>query len=140
MVIVAKKLPRGIICLLSALDFHAITSQVPHQVCVAYEQNWHQPKIERLPLKIFRFSGASFNSGVEKHIIDGVGVKIYSPEKTIVDCFKFRNKVGLDTAIEALKVYWQKNSDPNIQLLLKYAKICRVNNIMRPYLEALTHE
>lgn len=140
LVVVAKKLPKGIICLLSALDFHGITSQIPHQIYIAYKQNWHQPKIEYPPIKTFRFSESSFNTGVEEHIIDGVNVKIYSPEKTIIDCFKFRNKVGIDVAIEALKLYWQKNKKPNIQLILKYAKICRVDKIIRPYLEGLAHE
>ena len=140
LVIVAKKFPKSIICLLSALDFHGITSQIPRQVHMACKQNWHHPEIGYPPLKIFRFSETSFNSGVEKYIVDGVNIKIYSPEKTVVDCFKFRNKIGLDVAIEALKFYWQKNKNPNIQLLLKYAKACRVDKIIRPYLEALAHE
>ena len=140
LVVVAKKFPKGIVCLLSALDFHGLTSQIPHQIYIAYKQNWHQPKMGYPPLKIFRFSEVSFNAGVEKHIVDGVNIKIYSPEKTLVDSFKFRNKVGVDVAIEALKFYWQKNKNPNVQLLLKYAKICHVDKIMRPYLEGLIHE
>jgi predicted transcriptional regulator of viral defense system len=138
-VVIAKQLPKGIICLLSALDFHGMTSHIPHQIYVAYKQNWHQPKCSYPPCKIFRFSEDSFNAGVEEHVIDGVTVKIYSPEKTVVDCFKFRNKVGIDVAIEALKLYWQKNknsnANPNVQLIMHYAKICRIDKIIRPYLE-----
>lgn len=140
LIIAAKKFPKGIICLLSALDFYGITSQVPHQLYIAYQQNWHQPKINYPPIKIFRFSKAAFNLGIEQQIVDGIKIKIYSPEKTLIDCFKFRNKIGIDVAIEALKFYWQKNKNPKIQLITKYAKICRVANIMRPYLEALLHE
>lgn len=140
LVIAAKKFPKGIICLLSALDFHGITSQIPHQIYIAYQQNWHQPKIEYPPIKIFRLSETSFNLGIEQHILDGIKIKVYSPEKTLVDCFKFRNKIGLDVAIEALKLYWQKNKNPKTPLITKYAKICHVDNIMRPYLETLSHE
>jgi predicted transcriptional regulator of viral defense system len=138
LIIIAKQLPKGVICLLSALDFHGITSHVPHYVYVAYQQNWHQPKIKYPPVKIFRFAENTFNTGIEKHIIDGVNVQIYSPEKTIADCFKFRNKIGIDVAIEALKLYWQKTNRPNIHMIMKYAKICRVDKIMKPYLEGLT--
>lgn len=140
LVIAAKRIPKGIICLLSALDFHGITSHIPHHVYVAYKQDWHQPKLKYPSVQIFRFSESSFDVGIENHVIDGVSIKIYSPEKTIADCFKFRNKIGLDVAIEALKLYWQKTKSPNVQLLMRYAKICRVDKILRPYLEGMTYE
>lgn len=140
LIIVAKQLPKGVICLLSALDFHGITSHIPHSVQVAYQQNWHQPKIQYPPLKIFRFAENVFNAGIEERTVDGVSLKIYSVEKTIADCFKFRNKIGIDVAVEALKFYWRKRNKPNVQLIMQYAKICRVDKIMRPYLEGLTHE
>lgn len=136
-----KKVPKGIVCLISALDFHGLTTQIPHFVDLAYCQGWREPKTEYPPIKIFRYSNKSYNLGVEHHIIDGVQIAIYSPEKTIVDCFKFRNKIGLNVAIEALKKYWfRKNKAPNVNKIMEYAKICRVEKIMRPYLESLINE
>lgn len=140
LVTVAKQIPKGIICLISALNFYELTSHVPHYIYVAYQHNWFKPKIDYPPIKIFRYSENSYNAGIKEHIIDGIKVKIYLPEKTIADCFKFRNKIGLDVAIEALKIYWQKQKNPNINLILKYAKICRAEKIIRPYLESLVHE
>lgn len=140
LVTVAKQIPKGVICLISALSFYELTSHIPHYVYIAYQQNWFKPKIDYPPIKIFRYSEYSYNSGIKEHMLDGVRVKIYLPEKTIADCFKFRNKIGLDVAIEALKIYWQQQENPNVNLILKYAKICRVEKIMRPYLESLVHE
>ena len=141
LVVAIKKAPKGIVCLISALDFHELTTQIPHFVDLAYCQGWREPKIEYPPIKIFRYSKESYNLGIEHHIIDGMQIAIYSPEKTIVDCFKFRNKIGLNVAIEALKKYWfRKNKAPNVNKIVKYAKICRVEKIMRPYLESLINE
>lgn len=137
---VAKRLPKAVICLISALSFHNLTTQIPHFVYAAYQQDWRQPKLNYPPLKIFRYSKVSFEAGIEYHILNGVSVPIYSPAKTIVDCFKFRNKVGLDIAIEALKEYWHKNNYASIDELLNYARICRIKNIITPYIEAMIHE
>lgn len=136
LVTVALKVPKGIVCLISALSFHEITTQVPHKVYVALAKGVKKPRLEHPPIRIYRFQGDAYTKGVESHLIDGVPVHIYCVEKTLADCFKFRNKIGQDVAIEALKLSWQsKNLDLNE--LLRYAKICRVENVMRPYLEAL---
>jgi len=141
LITIAKRAPRGIICLISALDFHELTTQIPHFVDIAYRRDWRIPNIKHPPIKIFRYSKESYNLGIDHHTIDGITVAIYSPEKTIVDCFKFRNKIGLNTAIEALKNYWsRKNNTPNINTVMKYANICRVEKIIRPYLESLINE
>jgi predicted transcriptional regulator of viral defense system len=136
LVTVALKVPKGIVCLISALSFHEITTQVPHKVYVALAKGVKKPRLEHPPIRIYRFQGDAYTKGVESHLIDGVPVHIYCVEKTLADCFKFRNKIGQDVAIEALRLSWQsKNLDLNE--LLRYAKICRVENVMRPYLEAL---
>lgn len=136
MVNVASRVPKGVICLISALAYHSITTQIPREVYLAVARGTEMPRLGYPPIRLFRFSKVALDSGIETHIIEGVPVRIYSPEKTLADCFKFRGRVGLDTAIEALKVYIRsKNKD--INKLITYAKICRVENIMRPYLESL---
>ena len=140
LITVTKRLPRAVICLLSALSFHDLTTQIPHFVYAAYQQGWRQPKLNYPPLKIFRYSTAAFEAGIEYHDLNGISVSIYSPAKTVVDCFKFRNKVGLDIAIEALKEYCHKNNYAAIDELLNYAQICRIKNIITPYLETVIHE
>jgi predicted transcriptional regulator of viral defense system len=136
LVTVALKVPKGIVCLISALSFHEITTQVPHKIYVALAKGVKKPRLEHPPIRIYHFQGDAYTKGVESHLIDGVPVHIYCVEKTLADCFKFRNKIGQDVAIEALRLSWQsKNLDLNE--LLRYAKICRVENVMRPYLEAL---
>jgi predicted transcriptional regulator of viral defense system len=136
LVSVALKIPNGVICLISALAYHEITAQVPHEVYVALERGAEAPRLNHPPLRVFRFSEESFTIGIEKHKIDGVPVRIYSPEKTIADCFKYRNKIGLDTAIEALKLY-RKKKRFKPEDLMQIARVCRVEKVMRPYLEAL---
>lgn len=138
--LVIKRLPRGVICLISALAFHELTSQIPHYVYVAYQQGWRQPKSDYPPVKIFRYSKNSFEAGVEYHQFNGIQTPIYSAAKTVVDCFKFRNKIGLDVAVEALKNYWYKYKGATIAELVKYARICRVDNVMKPYIEAILLE
>lgn len=133
---VALKVPRGVICLISALAFHDLTTQVPHQVYLALPRGAEPPRISFPPLRIFWFTEPAFTEGIEVHKIDGVPVRMYSPEKTIADCFKYRHKIGLDVALEALKLYRGKRKT-KIDKLLRYAAICRVERIMRPYLEAL---
>lgn len=135
LVTVALRIPNAVICLVSALAFHEITTQIPHGVSVAIPQLARRPSLDHPPLFVHRFSGPSYKAGVDEHLIDGVPVNIYSPEKTLADCFKFRNKIGMDVVLEGLKLY--KTRKPfKLTALLDYAKICRVQNVMRPYLEA----
>ena len=133
---VSLKIPNGVICLISALAYHEITTQVPHEVYVALERGTESPRLAHPPIRIFWFSGQAFTHGIDTHKIDGVSVRIYNPEKTIADCFKYRNKIGLDTAIEALKLYREKKRFKSEELM-KFARVCRVEKVIRPYLEAL---
>ena len=137
LVSVSLKIPNGVICLISALTYHDITTQVPHEVYVALERGSEAPRLVHPPIRIFWFSGQAFTLGIQEHKIDGVPVRIYSPEKTIADCFKYRNKIGLDTAIEALKLYRKKKHFKSEELM-QLAGACRVEKIIRPYVEALT--
>lgn len=136
LVTVATRVPGGVICLISALSYHEITTQIPHEIHVALPRGAEEPRLDYPPIKTYRFTGEAFKAGVDTHDIDSVSVRIYSPEKTLADCFKFRNKVGLDTVIEAIRFYRERKSI-NVEDLLHYATICRVNKIMRPYLEAI---
>lgn len=134
-VTVAARFPRSVICLVSALAFHNITTQIPHTVSIALERGAEQPRIENPPITIHRFSKDSLYAGIQEYIIDGIVVKIYSPEKTLADCFKFRNHLGMDVVLEALRLYKVRKGF-NIDELLKFARICRVEPVMKPYLEA----
>ena len=136
LVSVSLKVPSGVICLISALSYHEITTQIPHEIYVALERGTEPPRLGHPPLRIFWFSGQAFNLGIQNDKIDGVSMRIYNPEKTIADCFKYRNKIGLDTAIEALKLYRGKKRF-NADELMRFARACRVEKIIRPYLEAL---
>jgi predicted transcriptional regulator of viral defense system len=131
-----KKIPNGVVCLLSALSFHEFTTQLPHQIWIAVERGKWEAGLRDLPIRIFEFSGKAFNEGIEKHRIEGGTAKVYCPEKTVADCFKYRNKIGLDVAIEALRECRRERRCTNDDLW-HYAKICRVANVMRPYLEAM---
>lgn len=133
---VAKRIPKSVICLLSALRFHNIGTQNPPEVWIALERGTASPREKDLPLRVMVFSRASFASGAETRILEGVTVRITNPAKTITDCFKYRNKIGLDVALEALKEGIRKRKCTSAELW-KYAKICRVANVMRPYLEAV---
>lgn len=133
---VGKRVPKGTVCLLSALRFHGLTTQQPHEVWLALDGKARSPKTDSMALRIVRFSGASLWEGQKEHVIEGVTVKIYNPAKTVADCFKFRNKIGLDVALEALRETWRERRC-SISELMRYARICRVANIMRPYLESL---
>jgi predicted transcriptional regulator of viral defense system len=128
--------PRAVICLISALYFHELTTQIPHQVHFALPRDVKAPKIKHPPIKAFHLSEASYTAGIEEHTLDGVVVKMYSKEKTIADCFKFREKIGLNIALEALKDYLSRPG-PDVLLVVKYAQVNRVENVMRPYLESL---
>lgn len=132
----SKRIPKGTVCLLSALVIHEMTTQAPFEVWLAIDRKGWLPQVKDLPVRIVRFSGDALKSGIEHRVIDGVSVPVYNPAKTVADCFKYRNKIGLDVAIEALKDGWRakKFTMNDIQ---KYADICRVQNVMRPYLETL---
>jgi predicted transcriptional regulator of viral defense system len=136
LVSVSLKIPKGVICLISALAYHEITTQIPHEVYMALERGTEPPRLGHPPIRIFWFSGQAFTLGIQTHKIDGVPVRIYSPEKTIADCFKYRNKIGLDIAIEALKLYRKKKRFKTNDLM-QIARTCRVEKVIRPYLEAL---
>jgi predicted transcriptional regulator of viral defense system len=136
LVTVGMKVPSGVICLISALAFHELTTEIPHEVYLALPRGAEPPRLDNPPLRVFWFSRRVFEFGVEAHRLDGTQVRIYSPEKTIADCFKYRNKIGLDTAREALKLYLERRKK-NLDALLEAAEVCRVAKVMRPYLEAL---
>ncbi len=134
--VVGLRVPRGVICLISALAFYELTTQVPHHVYVALPRNSEKPRLDHPPVHFFSFSGQAFSEGIETHQIDGINVHVYSPAKTVADCFRFRNQIGLDVALEALKLYY-RTSDFDVGDLMKFAGICRVEKIMRPYVEAI---
>ncbi len=134
---VCKRVPHGVVCLLSALQFHELTSQAPFEVWLAIGEKARLPKVDYLPLRVVRFSGRASEHGIEEHRIEGVVVKVYGPAKTIADCFKYRNKIGLDVALEALRDCWKKRR-ATMDELWASAAVCRVANVMRPYLESLT--
>jgi predicted transcriptional regulator of viral defense system len=134
-VIVATRIPNSVICLISALSFHEITTQIPHKVSVAIQKDSKPAAIDFPPVQFHKFSKESFQAGIEKYQMDGVEVKVYNPEKTLADCFKFRNKIGMDIVLEALKLYKTRKKF-DVKKILEYAKICRVDRIIRPYLEA----
>ena len=126
----------GVICLLSALRLHSLTTQMPPAVWIAIGVKARRPVAAGPPLEIVRMSGPALTSGIEERVIEGVRVRVYGPAKTVADCFKFRNKIGLDVAIDALRDYRRRRG--SVDELLRYAQICRVARVMRPYLEALS--
>lgn len=131
------RVPNGVVCLLSALRFHDLTTQAPFEVWVAIDRKARLPRVEDLPLRIVRFGGESLTEGKEEHTVDGITVRVYGPAKTVADCFKYRNKLGIDVAVEALRETWHGRR-ATMDELWHYARICRVANVMRPYLESLT--
>ena len=133
---VAKRVPNGVVCLLSALQFHGLGTQLPSQVWIAIDRKAWKPEVRDLPIRIVRFSGHSLTEGVQVHRLDGVKVSVYEPAKTVADCFRYRNKIGLDVAIEALRDCRDQRRC-SIDEIWRYAKIDRVANVMHPYLEAL---
>ena len=134
--IVALRIPHAVICLVSALAFHELTTQVPYAVNIALSRGAERPRLDYPPLRIFWFSGTAWSEGVEIHQISQASVRIYCPEKSVADSFKYRRKIGLDIALEALKLYRQ-TPQSDVGKLLHYARICRVENVIKPYLEAL---
>jgi predicted transcriptional regulator of viral defense system len=134
--IIARRVPQAVFCLLSALQFHELTTQLPRQLWIALPRGSHAPKIDYPPIKLIRYSGDTYTEGIETHTRDQVTLKVYGVAKTIADCFKHRNKIGLDVAIEALREARAKKKI-HADDIWRYAKICRVANVMRPYLEAI---
>ena len=133
----AKLVPKGVVCLLSALRFHEIGTQLPHEVWVALDRKAARPRVAAsMRIRIVRFSGKALVEGVEVHEIEGVPVHVYNPAKTVADCFKYRNKIGLDVALEALREVLRQRKCTSDELW-RYAGICRVSTVMRPYLEAM---
>jgi predicted transcriptional regulator of viral defense system len=134
----SKKVPQGVICLLSALAYHEITTQAPFQVWMAIEEKAWTPKIEHVQIRFVRFSDTLLKEGVETVTVQTVPVKITNPARTVADCFKYRNKIGLDVAVEALKEGW-KDGRFTMDELWKYAELCRVARVIRPYVEAIVN-
>ena len=133
---VGMKYPRAVICLISALSLHGLTTQTPHEVWLAVGSKERAPKVDYPPIRVVRFGGETLSEGAEVKLIEGVPVQITNVPKTIADCFKFRNKIGLDVALEALKEAW-RDRRVSMDDLWHYAQLCRVQNVMRPYLESL---
>jgi predicted transcriptional regulator of viral defense system len=133
---VAKLVPSAVVCLLSALAFHQITTQSPSAVWIALRNGARAPRIGSPSLRVVRLTEPSLTAGIEKHLVEGVSVQVYCAAKTVADCFKFRNKIGLDVAIEALKESLHEKK-ATAKEIYHYAKICRVSNVIRPYMEAL---
>jgi predicted transcriptional regulator of viral defense system len=132
---VSRKSPQAAICLLSALRFHRLTTQAPFEVWIAVDVKARKPKMDAAPLRVVRFSGHARTYGVEEHVVENVVVRVTSAAKTVADCFKYRNKIGLDVALEALKEY--RRSPRSMDELWRAAKVCRVAAVMRPYMEAI---
>ena len=131
-----KRIPKGVACLLSALQFHGLTTQLPFEVWLAIDVKAHRPQGDLPPVRICRFSKEALDFGIQKHKVGNSVIKVYSPAKTVADCFKYRNKIGLDVAIEALRAVWSKKKASMDDLYIA-AKVCRVANVMRPYLESI---
>lgn len=132
----AKRIPKGVICLLSALRFHGLTTQKPFEVWMAIERGARRPVADVPPLRVHFFSGEAFTAGIEEHIIDSVPLRVYNPAKTVADCFKFRYKIGVDVAVEALRDALRQRRT-SVDEIWHYAEICRVARVIYPYLEAL---
>ena len=130
-----RRVPHGVVCLLSALSFHEMTTQAPFEVWLAIAGRVWRPRVDYPTLRFVRFSGRALEAGVETHLIDGVAVRVFNPAKTVADCFKYRNKIGLDVALQALRDCHRQRRCTNDDLW-SYAKICRVASVMRPYMEA----
>jgi len=137
LVLASIAMPQATVCLLSALQFHQIDTQLPSQVWIAIDRRARQPSLTYPPLRVMRYSGESLTAGLETHRLEGRPVRVYSVAKTLADCFKYRNKIGLDVALEALRDAWRARRF-SMDDLHRQAGICRVQRVMQPYLEALT--
>ncbi len=136
LVTVASKVPQAVICLLSALQFHGLTTQLPWQVWIAMPRGSHVPRLDYPPIKMVQFTGEAYTHCIETHVRDGVRLHVYGVAKTVADCFKHRNKIGMDVALEALKDA-RAQGRASFDELWRSAKVCRVANVMRPYMEAV---
>jgi predicted transcriptional regulator of viral defense system len=136
LLVVAARLPKAVLCLTSALSFHELTEEIPHEVHVALPRGSEQPRIEHPPLRVVRVCSASFGAGVEKYDVDGFDLRVYEPAKAVVDCFKFRSLVGTDTALAGLKRLMSRRGF-DVERILGFARTCRVERVIRPYVEAL---
>lgn len=134
---VAKRVPGGVFCLLTALRFHELTTQNPYEVWIALPTKARKPKLDYPPLRVARFSGPAFAEGIETHQIEGVDIRVYSAAKTVADCFKYRNKVGIDVAVEALRDFSRRYRG-GANELARFARICRVTRVMQPYLDSIS--
>jgi predicted transcriptional regulator of viral defense system len=133
---VARRVPAGVVCLLSALRFHGLTTQQPAEVWIALPEKARRPRLDYPRLRVARFSGAALLEGIQIHRVEGVDVKVYSAAKTVADCFKYRNKIGVDVAVEALKDFSRDRGGANA--LARFARVCRVSRVMQPYLDAVS--
>ncbi|MBD3237472.1 MAG: transcriptional regulator [Candidatus Eisenbacteria bacterium] len=133
---VAKRVPAAVVCLLSALRFHDLTTQAPREVWIALPEKARRPRLDYPRLRVARFSGAALTAGIEVHRFEGVPIRVYSAAKTVADCFKYRNKIGLDVAVEALRDFSRHHRGGATELA-RYARICRVTRVMQPYLDAI---
>ena len=136
LVAVSMRAPQSVICMISALSFHGITTQVPHAVDLALPRGSERPRINHPPVRIYWAVPRIFNCGIEEHRVDGRTIRVYSPERTLVDCFRYRNKIGLDTAIEALRLY-RERKPVKPDAIMDCARTCRIARIIRPYLEGI---
>ncbi len=134
--VIAKRVPRGVLCLLSALYHHDLTTEIPREICLAVSRDANVPRIGYPRIRIYRMSAGPFAAGIERKVVDGIELRVFSAERTLADCFKYRNRIGLDVAVEALKNYMAR-SGRNLERVRKMSKVCRVEKIMRPYLETL---
>lgn len=133
---VAHAVPEGVVCLLSALSFHGVGTQLPHEVWLAIPRRARPPGLRYPPLRVMKFSGSAFTQGIERHTAEGQEVRVYSVAKTLADLFKYRNKVGLDVAMEALREAWRERRF-TMDEIDRFARVCRVERVMKPYLESL---
>ena len=136
LVTVSLRYPKAVVCLISALSFHEITTQIPYEVSVAVPRNTTLPRLDYPPLDAHWFAGAAYESGIETHDVDDVKVQVYSPEKTLADCFRFHSKLGTEVVVEALRLYKERKK-VNVQELLRQARVRRVLKVMMPYMEAI---
>ena len=133
---VTKRVPAAVLCLLTALRFHHLTTQSPAEVWIALPAKARKPRLDYPRLRVARFSGAALSAGIETHRLEGVEVRVYSAAKTVADCFKYRNKVGIDVAVEALRDFGRRHRGGATELA-RFARICRVTRVMQPYLDAI---
>jgi len=133
---VAKRVRPAVFCLLTALRFHGLTTQAPAEVWIALPEKAHRPRLDHPRLRVARFSGAALTEGIERHRVEGVEVRVYSAAKTVADCFKYRNKIGIDVAVEALRDF-SRGHRGGANALAHFARVCRVAGVMQPYLDAI---